>query len=286
MLIRVELISDVICPWCYLGKRRLSKAMAAAAVQFPGLRFEVRWSPYFLNPRMKRSMPKRKAYGKKLGEGGVAKMEEQMRSLFAEEGVVYTLEGDMGPTADAHRLMEFAYENGGSALQDTLAEILFRCYFTDARDISRRDVLLAAGAEAGIDRLSAGAFLESGAKSAAEIAREIQAARQSHPMLSGVPHYVLEAVDEATGEVRTATRHCNAFCVENAVGAWYGVLAPLTSAALGCGRTRQVKAGFEVPGAQDTAVFLKVLCKLQAKVWDSAGELLSDSGGGGGSSRL
>ena len=91
---------------------------------------ELRWRPYFLNPKLTaEGIEKRVAYGKRMGEAGVAKMEKSMKRMFADEGISYTLDGQMSSTLNSHRLMELAHLQGGAKLQDELAEILFRNYF-------------------------------------------------------------------------------------------------------------------------------------------------------------
>jgi predicted DsbA family dithiol-disulfide isomerase len=79
-----------------------------------GLKFDLRWRPYFLNPKLtNKGIDKRVAYSKRMGKKGVAKMERGMAKIFADEGIEYTLDGQMSSTLNSHRLMELAHMQGG-----------------------------------------------------------------------------------------------------------------------------------------------------------------------------
>eukprot|EP00947_MAST-08B_sp_MAST-8B-sp1_P001421 g1421.t1 len=231
--LQVEIVSDYICPWCYLGYRRF----AAAVQNLPQpADVTVRWVPYLLNPRLDPNapygagIPKRKAYLKKFdnSEARVQKMEASMTALFEAEGIRYELDGTMGSTLNAHRLAELAGDKG---LQTRFAEVMFERYHSRGLNPAGRENLVEAAAQAGIDPKEAAAVLDSDAK-INEVAAALQTASGRYPMLSGVPHFVVK-VARRPGATADGDEE---------------------------GMVRTV-----VPGAQDTEVFRFALMKLLAR---------------------
>src|SRR3954452_12747741 len=160
MPLTVDVISDVICPWCYIGKRRLGKAVAALAGREP---VRVRWHPFQLNPHMPREGVSRKEYRTaKFGswERSLA-LDAQVAEAGRGEGILFDYARVMRTpnTLDAHRLIGLADTEG---VQDAVVEVVFRAYFTEGRDISRTGVLLDVVAEAGLERKRAETFLSRG----------------------------------------------------------------------------------------------------------------------------
>jgi len=147
-MIRVNAISDVICPWCYVGKRRLEKAIAAH-----GVPVKVGWLPFQLNPQMpKEGISRREYRTRKFGSWGRSlELDAKVVSVGKEEGIDFAFDKiDRTPnTFDAHRLIWLADKEG---VQDAVVEALFRAYFIEGRDISKRQTLLDVVAEAGLDR--------------------------------------------------------------------------------------------------------------------------------------
>lgn len=137
--LKVEVVSDVICPWCYIGKRRFEKALALVADE---ARIELRWLPFQLNPDMPREGMARADYrSRKFGSI------ERGRSLDARvaaegqgEGIAFAFERiERTPnTLAAHRLIEIAQQEGRG---DAAVDALFRAYFEQARDIGDPAVL-------------------------------------------------------------------------------------------------------------------------------------------------
>ena len=150
MTLTVDVISDVICPWCYVGKRRLEKAVRALD---GGREVRVRWHPFQLNPQMPEEGIERKAYRTaKFGswERSLA-LDAQVAAVGATEGLTFAFDRIRRTpnTLDAHRLIWLA---GQEEVQDAVVEALFKGYFTEGRDISDRQTLLDVVAEAGLDR--------------------------------------------------------------------------------------------------------------------------------------
>src|ERR1700732_3554952 len=133
MTLTVDVISDVICPWCYIGKRRLEEAVAA----FGREQVRVRWHPFQLNPRMPKEGVNRREYRTaKFGswERSLA-LDAQVAAAGRAEGIPFAHEKiERTPnTLDAHRLIWLAEKEG---VQNAVVEALFRAYFTEGRDIS------------------------------------------------------------------------------------------------------------------------------------------------------
>jgi predicted DsbA family dithiol-disulfide isomerase len=151
MTLPIDIISDVICPWCYIGKRRLEKAVAAY-----GRPVTVRWLAFQLNPTMpKEGILRREYRTKKFGSWERSQeLDTRLVAVGKEEGIQFAFDKiERTPnTLDAHRLIWLA-ENQG--VQDAVVEALFRAYFTEGRDIGNHQTLLDVVAEAGLDRNNA-----------------------------------------------------------------------------------------------------------------------------------
>jgi predicted DsbA family dithiol-disulfide isomerase len=183
-MLTVDVTSDVICPWCFIGKRRLEKAVAAH-----GGPVRVRWLPFQLNPQMPKEGVSRREYRiHKFGSWERSlQLDAQVATAGEAEGIHFAFHRmERTPnTLDAHRLIWLAEQE---SVQDAVVEALFRAYFTEGRDISVRQTLLDVVAQAGLDRGKADAVLESGGgqeaiREADELARRVR--------VEGVPFFVL-----------------------------------------------------------------------------------------------
>jgi predicted DsbA family dithiol-disulfide isomerase len=184
---RVDVWSDIVCPWCYIGKRRFERAVAA----LEGARVEVVHRAYQLNPGMpKDQTSSRRAYLiAKYGwsESQADSMDTRMQQVAAAEGLDYHLAGtSTGNTFDAHRVVHFARDGGR---EDAALERLYRAYFTEQRSIFDHDSLAALAAEAGLDDGETRRMLDSDAYADAVAAdlRDAAALR-----VSGVPFFVID----------------------------------------------------------------------------------------------
>ena len=150
MHLAIDVISDVICPWCYVGKSRLERAIASLSGQYE---VRVRWHPFQLNPTMPKEGISRRQY--RIGKfGSWEKSQELDARLVAvgeTEGISFAFDRiERTPnTFDAHRLIWLADQHD---CQDSVMEGLFRAYFTEGRDISNRQVLADVVVESGLDR--------------------------------------------------------------------------------------------------------------------------------------
>jgi predicted DsbA family dithiol-disulfide isomerase len=185
-MLTVDVISDVICPWCYIGKRRLEKAVAARAGRHE---VRVRWHPFELNPQMPKDGMDRRAYRTaKFGSWERSQaLDAQVATAGAQEGLAFAFDKMRRTpnTLEAHRLIRLA---GREGVQDAVVEALFKAYFTEGRDISDRQTLLDVVAAAGLDRGSAAAELDADESLAAIRAEEEQAHRLG---VQGVPFFIV-----------------------------------------------------------------------------------------------
>ncbi len=198
---RIDVVSDAICPWCYIGKRQLERALAMLEPE--GLRFSVHWNPFQLNPDMPREGRDRAAYrAMKFGSAERAReLDERVGSAAA--GVGLTFRQDLmlrtPNTIDAHRLIWLA---GKENVQDAVMEAVFVAYFTQGRDIGDADVLADCAAEAGMDRASVADFL-AGDVAGQEMRAADQAAREAG--VNGVPSFFLDGYGLFSGAMPAET---------------------------------------------------------------------------------
>jgi predicted DsbA family dithiol-disulfide isomerase len=182
----IDIFSDPICPWCFIGKRRLQRALAAR----PGLRPTIRWRAFQLNPAMPADGMERQSYlAVKFGSAAEA------QRLYATIGQVGAVEGidfrfdriHVTPnTVDAHRLIRYAE---AQERDDAVTEALFHAYFLDGRDVGDQAVLADLAEEAGLDRAEALAFLAAG-DGADAVRGEDMRARQLG--IEGVPCFIVD----------------------------------------------------------------------------------------------
>ncbi len=196
--LRLEIVSDVICPWCFIGKRRLEKALAAV----PDLDVEVVWRPFELNPDMPEEGVERSVYRTaKFGSPERARMlDARVAGAGADEGIDFRFDAipRTPNTVKAHRLIWLAGEQG---VQDAVVERLFRAYFLEGQDIGDDGVLAAVGAEAGLDPAAIADLLASD-QGVDEVRREAAAALRLG--IRAVPTFVLDGRPAFEGAVDPA----------------------------------------------------------------------------------
>jgi len=163
--VRVIIFSDVVCPWCYIGKRRLDKAIANLRARGVDLDIEVSYKPYQLDPTapVGQSTPVIQAYAKKFG--GVLKAQQildHVTNIAAQDDIVFNMDIALrANTLLAHRLLVLAERDFGNTVQAQLKERIMQAYFTDGDDIADIGVLSKCAHEVGIDVDVATAFLNS-----------------------------------------------------------------------------------------------------------------------------
>ena len=183
-MVRIDLFSDVICPWCFIGKRRLEKAIAAR----PDQSVEIQWRAFQLNPDMPRDGMLRQHYVE--AKFGGTDRAQQIYANIAEAGRTVGLDFAFEKiqrtpnTVKAHRLIYWATQQD---LADPLVEALFRAYFFDGRDIGSIDVLSEVAAEGGLDGAAARQYLAS-EDGQNEVAAETRYAYENG--ITGVPCFI------------------------------------------------------------------------------------------------
>lgn len=183
---RIEIVSDVICPWCFIGKRRLEQALA----ERPHMNFEIGWRPFQLNPDMPREGVDRRTYIESKF-GGPARAKEiyvRVGAEGAKEGIAFNFDGIRRTpnTLAAHSALRWALTAG---VQNELKERLFRLYFLEGQDIGDHQVLADAAAAEGMDGALVRQLLDEG-RDANMIQDEDRVARELG--ITGVPFFIFE----------------------------------------------------------------------------------------------
>jgi predicted DsbA family dithiol-disulfide isomerase len=183
--VTVDVVSDVICPWCFLGKRRLDKAVESFAPHS----VEVRWRPFQLDPSIPKAGIPRQAYLEaKFGSGDrLAELHKPLIAAGESEGIAYAFDKiSVTPNSlDAHRLIRWSHTH---KLQDAMVERLFSLYWLEGADIGARSVLIKAAVDVGLDGALVAQLLESEADLDAVIAEINQASELG---ITGVPTFII-----------------------------------------------------------------------------------------------
>lgn len=184
--IHIEVVSDIVCPWCYVGKRRLEAALA----QRPDLRVTVTWQPFQLSPDMPREgRNRREYYREKFGAERAEMMLSGMKQTGAEEGIAFGNDPDaVSPnTLSAHVLMHWATLDDGIDA-NALAEKLFHAHHVACENIGAHAVLTRIAGEVGMDTAMVAERLA--AREDEDIVRE-RIAQAAARGISGVPFFIL-----------------------------------------------------------------------------------------------
>jgi predicted DsbA family dithiol-disulfide isomerase len=191
--LHIDIYSDVICPWCYVGKRRLERALKT----WDGVPVNIRWRPFQLNPTMpQQGMDRRQYLDAKFGGSAAAQaIYDQVSRAGAEEGILFAFESITRTpnTFAAHRLIWFA---GHQGKQDKVVEMLFRRYFVEGGDIGSIETLSLVAAQAGLDQAATETFL-SGDEGVGEVKAEEAAGH--HLGIRGVPYFVFNGTSALSG---------------------------------------------------------------------------------------
>lgn len=189
--LRVEIWSDVVCPWCYIGKRRFERAVE----QLDGeIEIDISFRPFQLDPTASpgKTEPVLHAYTKKFGgEEQARRIIERVTRSAAEDGLEFRMDRALrANTQLAHRLIWLAEQAGSPVSQDAVKERLLRAYFIDGLDIGNPEVLADCAEQVGFDRAQTVGFLD-GNRGRAEVAAQI--AQAGELGISAVPTYVIDS---------------------------------------------------------------------------------------------
>jgi predicted DsbA family dithiol-disulfide isomerase len=198
---KVEIWSDVMCPFCYIGKRKFEKALD----QFPQKeKIQVEWKSFQLNPQMKtepgKSINDYLAEVKGWTPDYAQQVNDHVTGLASEVGLEYNMDkAVVANSFDAHRFVQFAKTKG---LGDAAEEQLFKAYFTDGKDTSNLETLVELGNEIGLDTDELRTVLE-GTRFSDEVRKDIYEAQQVGA--KGVPFFVLDRKYAVSGAQQPET---------------------------------------------------------------------------------
>ncbi len=196
MQLTIDIFSDVICPWCYIGKRRLERALLIASATKP----LIRWHAFELNPDMPKQGIERSVYrSRKFGSLSRSRaLDDKVEQAGRESGIAFAFDRiERTPnTFDAHRLIWLAGREGS---QDEIVEALFRAYFIEGVEIGDRAALIAIAEAGGIAADNARDFLQDGEGSAEVRADQAEASRLG---IDGVPYFRINGKPAFSGAQR------------------------------------------------------------------------------------
>ena len=185
--LRIDVISDVVCPWCYIGKRRLDAALSGRAADSPAV---VRWHPFQLNAELSRGGADRRTYMEQKfgGAQAVADMQQRIEAIGREVGIWFEFARIQRQpnTLDAHRLIAWA-QRIDAVRTSRLIEDLFRAYFTQGVDIGNIEELARVAGQSGFDSYRAASML-AGGEGRVTVAAADQRLRDMG--VGGVPYFI------------------------------------------------------------------------------------------------
>ena len=184
MALKIEIYSDVICPWCFLGKHRLERALDSLGKR---LEAEIHYLPYMLDPTIPpEGVDRKKRLEAKYGSS-ISAMDLRLQTLGKEENIEFNF-GQIHRTPntfDAHRVLWLAGKEG---VENPVSEALFKAYFTEGKDLADKKVLADAAVSGGLARAKVEKLLN-GQEGVEEIQELIEKAYDLG--ISGVPHFVI-----------------------------------------------------------------------------------------------
>jgi predicted DsbA family dithiol-disulfide isomerase len=191
--VTVDVVSDVVCPWCFIGKKRIEKAIALR----PDIAVTLRFHPYFLNDWIPREGISREQYLiTKFGSvERYAQIAERVKAAAADEGLVYAPDkiSRQPNTTDCHRLILWADKFGNAA---RMKQRLMDLYFTKGGDLTSNDVLAQAAADVGLDRAEISRLLAT-EQDIDNVTQQADAAKASG--IDGVPCFIFGGVFAVSG---------------------------------------------------------------------------------------
>lgn len=196
----IKVISDSVCPWCYVGKRRIEAGIASYKAAHPNSDdiFNITWHPYYLDANAPLAGEvKSDRYKRRFGDAKFAQIQQTIGTVGKEVGINFSFGGRTGHTRDSHRLIRLAGQKGQDT-QNRVVDELFKRYFELEQDITSRDMLRSAAEAAGLDGEEVKAYLETD-QGAEEVEEEVTRAQQLG--VRGVPNIRINGLFEAPGAV-------------------------------------------------------------------------------------
>lgn len=184
---KIEIVSDTVCPWCFLGKRRLDAAIKQHQTQYPDDTFTTSWLPYYLQPDAPKSIDKQAYYVKRFGAERTRTMQGHMKRLGEQYGINFAFGGKTGNTRDSHRLVQLG-KTKDEKTQTKVVEQLFNAYFEENEDITSLDTLISRGIKADLPEAEVAEWMNSD-KGGREVDEEVGSAQRK--FISGVPNFTI-----------------------------------------------------------------------------------------------
>lgn len=199
-IIKIDVVSDVVCPWCYIGKRRLEKAVQNLSDQYD---FDITYHPFELNPQIPVAGVNQKEYlvNKFGGEERYNQITEHVTRIAAEEGLTFNFQKQaISPnTRNAHRIIQWAK---AFDKQVEVKEAMMKAYFTDGVDLSKPENLVLVAETVGFNKSDVEALLQS----TTGLAEVEQAEKEMQKLgITGVPFYIIQNKYGLSGAQPSAT---------------------------------------------------------------------------------
>ncbi|KAF3941202.1 hypothetical protein ABW19_dt0202699 [Dactylella cylindrospora] len=190
----IDIVSDTVCPWCYVGFKRLNKAIDTFKKTNPTATFEVKWHPYYLNPTApKVGVDKQQVFEAKFGRDRTVMMQRRLAMIGAQEGINFAFGGKTGNTRKSHRIIQLAGEKG---VQSQVVEQFFIAYFEGEKDITDDAVLRESAIKGGLNAEDVDKYLKSDL-GGEQVDREVMEAQTR--FIQGVPHFTINGGAELGG---------------------------------------------------------------------------------------
>lgn len=194
----IEIVSDTVCPWCFIGHKKLLQAISTYQ-ETHGTEdtFATTWKPFYLDPTApKVSISKRERYASRFGAERTAMMHARMTELAKPLGINFAWGGKTGNTRDSHRLIQLG-KTKSPEMQTKVVEALFAAYFEQEKDITDHATLLEAAKIAGLDEAEARHWIVESDEGGKVVDAEVKEAQER--AISGVPHFNLNQRFEVEG---------------------------------------------------------------------------------------
>jgi len=194
----IEIVSDTICPWCYVGKQKLDQAIKTYKELHPesGDEFSTTWKPFYLHPETpKAGVDKIAWFRSKYGDDRTKMIFERLTQVGRDVGINFKFGGKIGNTRDSHRLIQLG-KSKSPAVQTRVVEELFAMFFEQEGDVSDHAALRKAGVKAGLEGKEVDDWLQSD-KGGKAVDEEVEAAQGNQ--ISGVPNFTVQGKYEVGG---------------------------------------------------------------------------------------
>ncbi|KAI9702620.1 MAG: hypothetical protein M1820_006126 [Bogoriella megaspora] len=194
----IQIVSDTLCPWCYIGYKRLQHSIALFQKVYPGAKndtFTIHWAPYYLRPDA--SSTSQTLDDILIGKHGAdaQKIKNIMDRSGASEAIRFNYNGKLGNTRDSHKVIALA-EKRGAEVQSKVAEDLFRGVFEEEQDITSHEFLVNTATAAGLERDEVLAELQD-SESGRQIDEDVRSVKEKG--VRGVPHFTINREHEMSG---------------------------------------------------------------------------------------